>query len=210
MLLDTPANLATSMIVGLLLAMLTPPPFSMLRSGNVTGQLLRCLACTQPAKSGLVSTSARPENPATTARRLELIQQAEREGMGAASTKSIAFSCRDISTIDGRVRDGLLNASIELGIEAYRRQQQAIISRPDARQMLSLAACPTLILVGDSDLVTPSDCAEELHLHIPGSELRLIKNCGHCPPLEHPELVNSLFDLWLARHGAVAVSEASA
>mgnify|MGYP001363338039 CR=1 FL=1 len=148
----------------------------------------------------LLSTTARPENPANTPHRLELVAQAEREGMGAASTKSIAHSCHDISLVDGRVRDGLLHALIELGIDAYRSQQHAIIARPDARGLLGLVACPTLVVVGDSDLVTPRDCAEELHRGIAGSEFRLIADCGHCPPLEHPDLVNTLLDLWLARH----------
>jgi pimeloyl-ACP methyl ester carboxylesterase len=148
----------------------------------------------------LMSTTARPENPASTPHRLALVAQAEREGMGAASTKSIAHSCHDISLVDGRVRDGLLHASIELGIDAYRKQQHAIIARPDARGLLGLVACPTLVVVGDSDLVTPRDCAEELHRGIAGSEFRLIADCGHCPPLEQPDLVNTLLDLWLARH----------
>ncbi|MBL8600008.1 MAG: alpha/beta fold hydrolase [Devosia sp.] len=148
----------------------------------------------------LLSTTARPENPASTPHRLALIAQAEREGMGAASTKSIAFSCHDISQVDGRVRDGLLHASIELGIDAYRKQQHAIIARPDSRGMLMLVSCPTLVLVGDADLVTPRDCAEELHHGIAGSEFRLIGDCGHCPPLEHPDLINAVLDLWLARH----------
>ena len=150
----------------------------------------------------LVATTARPENPGTTARRLELIAQAEREGMGAASTKNMAFSCRDVSAVEGRVRDGLLQASIELGFEAYRLQQHAVINRPDARGTLALVNCPTLIMVGDSDMVTPRDCAEELHQGIAGSEFRLIPDCGHCPPLEHPDLFNTLLDLWLARHEA--------
>jgi pimeloyl-ACP methyl ester carboxylesterase len=145
----------------------------------------------------LISTSARPEGADTTPRRLQLIEQAEREGMGAASTKSMAFSCRDISTIDGRVRDGLLNASIELGIDAYRRQQHAIIGRPDARPLLGLISCPTLILVGDADQITPHDCAEELHRGIPGSEIEVIRDCGHCPPLEHPATVNTLLEDWV-------------
>lgn len=167
--------------------------------GYIAFRMLPALAG-RLASLTLISTSARPESPEATPRRLQLIEQAEREGMGAASTKSMAFSCRDISTIAGRVRDGLLNASIELGIDAYRKQQHAIIARPDSRSLLSLVDCPTLILVGDSDQITPRDCAEELHDGIAGSELRVIHECGHCPPLEHPGLVNSTLDRWFARH----------
>jgi pimeloyl-ACP methyl ester carboxylesterase len=146
----------------------------------------------------LVDTTARPEEPYTTARRLELIAKAEREGVAAASIKSIAYSCRDIGVVDPAARDGVLQSWVELGLDAYRRQQRAIIDRPDARPQLGLITCPTMIIVGDSDQVTPPDCAEELRDHIPGSALRVLPQCGHCPPLEFPDTMNQILDDWLA------------
>ena len=145
----------------------------------------------------LVDTSARPEDPRSTERRLELIDKAEREGLAAASVKSIAFSCRDIGVVDPRARDGVLQSWVELGVDAYRMQQRAIIERPDGRPNLRLVACPTMIVVGDSDQVTPPDCAEELRDHIAGATLRILPECGHCPPLEFPNTMNEILDSWL-------------
>ena len=150
----------------------------------------------------LVATTARPESPDSTTRRLELIAKAEREGVEAASVKSIAYSCRDIGLVDPAARDGVLQSWIELGVDAYRRQQHAIINRPDGRPNLALVTCPTTVVVGDSDQVTPQDCAEELCDLIAEAALRVIPECGHCPPLEFPDLVNAMLDDWLTAHQA--------
>ncbi len=41
--------------------------------------------------------------------------------------------------------------SAETGPEAFVRQMQAIMSRPDSRPLLASIRCPTLVLVGDGD-----------------------------------------------------------
>jgi hypothetical protein len=45
----------------------------------------------------------------------------------------------------------------ETGAEAFIGQQQAIIGRPDSRPDLARIDCPTLVLVGDSDQLTPPE-----------------------------------------------------
>ncbi|MBI4048188.1 MAG: alpha/beta hydrolase, partial [Devosia nanyangense] len=55
------------------------------------------------------------------------------------------------------------------------------------------------VLVGDQDTVTPPECAREIHEAIAGSRFVVIENCGHCAPLEYPELVNALLEDWWSR-----------
>jgi len=152
----------------------------------------------------LVSTSARPEDPASTARRMEILDLAEREGMAVANRRSMSQACLDFDAIAPDIRAGLRDASVELGLGAYRGQQRAIINRPDSRGMLKLVDCPTLVLVGDQDTVTPPECAREIHEAIPGSRFTLIANCGHCAPLEYPALINELLTEWLSSHDLLA------
>ena len=59
----------------------------------------------------------------------------------------------------------------ENGADAFIRQQEAIKSRPDSRPSLAAIGCPTLVLVGDSDQVTPPDAAREIADGIRGSRL---------------------------------------
>lgn len=47
---------------------------------------------------------------------------------------------------------------------------------------------PTLILWGEEDRITPLRNAHFLKELIPGSRLRTIPNCGHCPHMEFPRL----------------------
>lgn len=185
-----------------------PPRFHLAAwsmGGYITFQMLpqlrgRMLSLT------LVSTSARPEDPASTARRMENLELAEQQGMAASNYRTMSQACVDFGAVDPLIRAELRDASVELGLEAYRGQLQAIIDRPDTRPMLKLVDCPTLVLVGDQDTVTPPECAREIHEAIPGSRFELIANCGHCAPLEYPQLVNQLLGDWLARHDVAAAA----
>jgi len=48
-------------------------------------------------------------------------------------------------------------------------------------------SCPTLILQGEADVLTPPGGSVIMHRNIPGSELVLLKDCGHSIPIEQPQ-----------------------
>jgi len=48
---------------------------------------------------------------------------------------------------------------------------------------------PALVIWGDEDRIFPSAFAPRLQADIPGSEVHVIKECGHAPPEEKPEVV---------------------
>lgn len=158
----------------------------------------------------MICTSARPEDPANTERRMANLEAAEKEGLAAAHMRTMAFSCIDYASLDAGVRETLRTAAVALGKEAYRAQQFAIIERPDGRLHLPLVDCPALIMVGEGDRVTPPDRSEEIHAAIPGSDLRILEGCAHCPPLECPDKVNELLSDWLVRHGGAAKEKSEA
>jgi pimeloyl-ACP methyl ester carboxylesterase len=66
----------------------------------------------------------------------------------------------------------------ETGAEAFIRQQQAIIGRPDSRPDLARIDCPTLVLVGDSDQLTPPELSVEIAGAIPGARLVVVAGFG--------------------------------
>lgn len=51
---------------------------------------------------------------------------------------------------------------------------------------------PTLIVWGDSDTVIPIECGETLYDRILNSRFVVLKDCGHIPPEEKPELFTEL------------------
>jgi proline iminopeptidase len=56
----------------------------------------------------------------------------------------------------------------------------------DISEKLSAVSCPTLIIHGDYDTI-PLESAEIFHQRIVGSQLAVVKNCGHFPFIESPE-----------------------
>jgi pimeloyl-ACP methyl ester carboxylesterase len=78
----------------------------------------------------------------------------------------------------------------EVGAEAFERQQNAIMSRPDSRPTLGAIRCPTLVLVGEQDTLTPPDRAQEIAAGISGSRLVTVPRCGHVSTLERPDEVS--------------------
>jgi len=67
----------------------------------------------------------------------------------------------------------------------------ALMTRPDSTPLLQTIHCPTLILVGDRDVVTPPPLSEGLHAAIAGSELVVIAGAGHLSSLEQPAAFNA-------------------
>jgi poly(3-hydroxyalkanoate) synthetase len=47
--------------------------------------------------------------------------------------------------------------------------------------------CPTLVLVGDSDLLTPPELSVEIADGIPWVRLVVVAGSGHLTPLDQPE-----------------------
>ncbi len=146
----------------------------------------------------LVATAAGPDELANAAARRASVAVAEREGMRAAQRASLSVSCADMSALETAEVEGILDASEALGVALYRSQQEAIIARPDRRDVLPGVRCPTLVVVGEKDRVTPVVHAREMARLIPGAQLHLIPDCGHCPPFERPDLVNGLLEAWFA------------
>jgi 3-oxoadipate enol-lactonase len=70
------------------------------------------------------------------------------------------------------------------------RAMQGVITRRGITEELSRITTPTLILVGEEDVVTTPESAEMLHTRIRGSRLVRLPHVGHMSNLEQPELVN--------------------
>jgi pimeloyl-ACP methyl ester carboxylesterase len=85
-----------------------------------------------------------------------------------------------------------------VGRDAFLRQQTAILGRPDSRLDLLRIACPTLVLCGRQDALTPLAAHEEMAAAIPDARLVVVEDCGHLSTLERPEAVSSAMREWLS------------
>ncbi|KAL2898003.1 putative hydrolase YugF [Bienertia sinuspersici] len=75
---------------------------------------------------------------------------------------------------------------------------QAKIKLPLEKRLQNIA-CPVLIITGDRDRLVPSWNSKRLSQAIPGSQLEVIKNCGHLPQEEKPDEFVSIVANFLQR-----------
>jgi pimeloyl-ACP methyl ester carboxylesterase len=94
--------------------------------------------------------------------------------------------------------DTVLPPASDTGVAACKRQQMAIMARPDSRPLVSTIKCPTLVLVGREDALTPPSLAQESADASPGAWLTIIPACGHLSTLEQPAAVHRALRTWLS------------
>jgi 3-oxoadipate enol-lactonase len=70
-------------------------------------------------------------------------------------------------------------------------QSAAATSMLSYLDLLPEVKAPTLIIVGDLDIVAPPDSAELMHKNIRDSALKIMRGVGHLPNRESPEEFNS-------------------
>jgi pimeloyl-ACP methyl ester carboxylesterase len=71
------------------------------------------------------------------------------------------------------------------------------MSRSDSRPTLAAIDCPTLVLVGDEDQLTPPELAREMANGIRGSRLVIVPESGHLSTVEQPQAVTKALVEWM-------------
>jgi pimeloyl-ACP methyl ester carboxylesterase len=176
-----------------------PPRFALVglsMGGYIAFEIMR-QAPDRVAKLALLDTGARAEAPEQTERRKVVIALAKSGRY--AEVPNIAFP---LYVHRNRHNDAGLKQTVrvmaeETGVDAFLRQQQAIITRPDSRPGLGAIKCQTLVLVGDGDEATPPELAREIAGAIGGARLGVIPACGHLSTLEQPEKVTAALLDWM-------------
>ena len=177
-----------------------PPRFALagLSMGGYIALTMVRQAPARVSKLALLDTSARPETPEQSERRKPQIALAQ--GGRFAEVPALQFP---VFVHRNRQHDEALKRRVrvmaeETGAEAFLRQQKAIMTRPDMRPLLASIACPTLVLVGDGDELTPPQLSEEIAADIAGSRLVVVADCGHLSTMERPDAVNGALTDWIS------------
>jgi pimeloyl-ACP methyl ester carboxylesterase len=156
--------------------------------GYIAFEILR-QAPERVLKLALLDTSARPDTPEQTERRDALIEVAREGNLIEINDRLWPLLVHSSRQMNKALRIVVDAMAAETGAETFVRQQTAIKSRPDSRPTLPTISCPTVVVVGDEDQITPHPLAEELAAEIPNARLEVLANCGHLSTLERPELV---------------------
>lgn len=167
--------------------------------GGIVAQEIMRIAPARVSHLALMDTTMLPDGADRAAERQRLIAMARNpvkfHGFGEKLLETyLAPQHLTDTAMTARVR----GMTERLGPEVFIRQ--SLIDRPDSRASLRLIPCPTLVLCGDHDALTPPGLHRDMAVEIPNSRLVIIADAGHLTPIEQPEAVNTALRQLLARN----------
>lgn len=190
-----------------------PPLFALAGfslGGYVAQEVVR-IAPGRVTRLALLDTSIRADTPARTVERQALARAARVPGRFHGFGDRLLATYLHPSHLDDAAIVGRIRAMTErLGPETFLRQNA--IERRDGEGVLRALRCPTLILCGDSDQLTPLAEHRAMATLVPHAALVAVEGSGHMTPLENPGAVSRALRDWLADdpHGTARESRAAA
>lgn len=146
----------------------------------------------------LLDTSARADTAEQTANRRRLMGLAESGKFDQVTPSLFPLFVHEDRQEDAALRQLVMQMAQATGPEAFVRQEKAILAREDSRPSLGNIPCPTTIVVGAGDRLTPPELAREMQGLIPRSRLETVFGAGHLPTVEAPDAVTALMRTWLS------------
>lgn len=145
----------------------------------------------------LIDTSARPDTDEGKRKRRGLIELSRKGNFKGVTPRLLPMLISAAHLKDKNITQVIFDMAERVGMEAFIRQQKAIMGRMDSRPSLAAIKTPTTIICGAEDALTPKEMAEEMVALIKGSTLHIIPESGHLSPLEQPGAVNEVLKGWL-------------
>ncbi|MDM0045307.1 alpha/beta hydrolase [Variovorax dokdonensis] len=145
----------------------------------------------------LLGTNAQPESAETYALRESAIELFAAGEVREVLEPNLVFAFHPKRADDPALVQRYMAMMLDAGAGQLIRQNRALMQRPDARPHLRSVLCPTLVMCGEQDLLTPPACSREIAALIPGSAMRWVPECGHMLTMEKPRFVNAVLGEWL-------------
>ncbi len=146
------------------------------------------LADTRPQADGAEGKKAR----------FQAAQTARLKGAGAIAEAMIPKlmtpqSAQDRPDLVQKVR-AMITAT---PVEGIAGDLMAMSERPDSTPLLERVDCPTLVVVGEQDVLTPPADAKLMADRIKKSQIEIIPEAGHLANMEQPDRFNRVVDQFL-------------
>jgi 3-oxoadipate enol-lactonase len=142
---------------------------------------------------------------------LDWLELAQAQGMRALGQSAMRWmvgprSLRRFAPALGLMAPLLLGAPVH----GFVAQVQAILAQDDEampEELRSITA-PTLVVVGNQDILTPRGDSEEIAERIPGAELAVIAGAAHGLMVEHASTFNRVVGSFISRVESAALAPA--
>jgi pimeloyl-ACP methyl ester carboxylesterase len=170
-----------------------------LSMGGYVALAMMRIAPERVTRLALFDTSARADTPEQSRRRRGLMAMTRGNRFRGVTPRLLPLLLHPDHLSDKILTQDVLDMAEAVGRDAFLRQQQAILQRPDSLALLPGIAVPSVVAVGEGDALTPPALAAEMAALIPNATLHIIANAGHLPPMEQPGAVNDILRGWLLR-----------
>lgn len=176
-----------------------PPRFAIcgLSMGGIVAMEILRQAPERVAKIALLDTNPLAEEDAVKARRFPQMDAVRAGGLAEIMRDEMKPNYLSDGPNRDKILDLCMDMALKLGPDAFIRQSQALMNRPDQTETLRNARIPALVLCGRDDALCPPSRHEFMTSLIPGAELKVIDNAGHLPTLEQPAQTNQALSRWL-------------
>ncbi len=145
----------------------------------------------------LVDTRAEADTAEAAKARRETAEKVLHEGPQVVANSMIerlfAPSC------PSEVREHWRRVMLSMSPEGMAGALRAMAGRSDSYETLRRLRVPTLIVVGEQDVITPSEHSKRMHEATVGSELVVMPGVGHMPPIEAPKEFAEHMELFLKK-----------
>lgn len=180
-----------------------PPRFALagLSMGGYVAQEIMRRAPERVLRLALVDTAARADMPEQRARRLRTIELAGQGHYAQILDEMYPMLVHPDRLTDEALRREVAAMAERVGPAGFIRQQTAIAGRPDGRDDLRRITCPTVLLYGRQDALTPPKVQEEMAANLSNGRLVPVEECGHLSAIERPHAVSAVLRYWLQDRG---------
>lgn len=164
--------------------------------GRVAFEMVR-MESGRVERLALLDTGYAGVKPTEAANRGALVDLAHKEGMIRLAEEWLPPMVYPAHMENKSLMQGLVDMVNRSDAASFAGQQQALLNRPDATDMLSQITCPTMLICGLQDKWSPLSQHQEIADKIPGSRVVGIENCGHMSLVEQPTAVTDALRDWM-------------
>ncbi len=177
-----------------------PPRFALagLSMGGYVAMEIMRVAPERVERLALLDTQARADTPEASEQRRQTIAIAEGGGFAKIAAMQYPRLVAPARIDDTALQVVVRRMADATGAAAFVREQKAIMNRIDSRPSLAAVSCPTIVVVGSQDQLTPPHFAEEMAAAVPSARLVVIEGAGHLTPLEAPEETTAVLSAFLS------------
>ena len=161
---------------------------------SMGGYIALNAALSQPARIEaliLCDTQCGADSDQAKKKRMDVIDSIQKDGLSQYAHDSLQKLFCETSLIDkpnevSSIEQTILHTSVETIVNTLK----ALAARKETCSRLNQINIPVMILVGESDQITPPEVSQKMQDLITGSTLQVIEKAGHLSNLENPASFN--------------------